>query len=151
MFSPRTLSQHFIGRVFGRHSRAEHLLEWGTCGSANPYLSFLVHTLSPSTYIISSSTRTCVIASPVLAHLGDESEIVPSVASSSSFGTRSTRSATLSRENSLTHKHDFECTERLEKRLNKKPPVPKICRKTLLTISLHIPDNPETLPVQARY
>src|ERR1700683_1262378 len=67
MFSPRTLSQHFIGRVFGRHSRAEHLLEWGTCGSANPYLSFLVHTLSPSTYIISSSTRTCVIASPVLA------------------------------------------------------------------------------------
>ena len=38
-----------MGRVFGRHSGVEHLLKWGTCGSANPYLSFLVHTLSPST------------------------------------------------------------------------------------------------------
>ena len=124
------------------------------CGSANPYLSFLVHTLSPSTlhhHLSSSTPCTCVTALPVLAHLGDKSGIVPSVASSSSFGTHSTRSATLSRENSVTRKHNFERTERLEKRLNKKPPVPKIRRKTLPTISLHIPDNRRHPPVQARY
>ena len=34
----------FHGQDFGRHSGAERLLEGGTCGSANPYFGFLVHT-----------------------------------------------------------------------------------------------------------